>query len=326
MNSREIIERTLNYACPQRVAHSFDESDFVFCGYTCNTHTTEWKQLSKNKWERIDEWGNRWQRLDATSHGEVVEGVLKKLSDIDSYEFPDFSALKDYESAREKAGAHVDKWTVGTLPGFTFNIARKLFKLENYLCNLVLETTVMHNLHDRIDKLLMDMIDGYAYVGVDSLMFGEDWGTQHQPLISPALWHKEFYPRFKTLCAYAHERQMKVFMHSCGAITPLIPGIIRSGIDVLQFDQPLLHGIDQLADYQKDHQITFWCPVDIQKTLQTKDKTLIQAEAKEMIDKLWKKRGGFIAGFYTDNASIGIENKWQEYAIETFLKYGRQDV
>ena len=39
---------------------------------------------------------------------------------------------------------------------------------------------------------------------------------------------------------------------------------------------------------KKDAKITFWCPVDIQKTLQTKDEEKIRSEAREMIDKLWK--------------------------------------
>lgn len=91
----------------------------------------------------------------------------------------------------------------------------------------------------------------------------------------------------------------------------------------MQFDQPTLHGIDNLAAYQKNAKITFWCPVDIQKTLQSKDEKLIRAETREMIDKLWKGRGGFIAGYYGDNASIGLDPKWQEIACDEFLKAGR---
>jgi hypothetical protein len=42
-----------------------------------------------------------------------------------------------------------------------------------------------------------------------------------------------------------------------------------------------------------------------------------------MLDKLWKDRGGFIAGYYADNASIGLEPKWQDYACQEFLESGR---
>lgn len=145
----------------------------------------------------------------------------------------------------------------------------------------------------------------------------------HPPMdINPQMWEKEFYPRFKKLCGIAHQAGIKVFMHSCGKIGAIIPGLIKAGIDVLQFDQPDLHGIDNLAAYQEKGKITFWCPVDIQKTLQQKDETIIRTKAREMLDKLWKGRGGFIAGYYSDNQSIGLDPRWQQYACEEFKQYG----
>jgi hypothetical protein len=115
-------------------------------------------------------------------------------------------------------------------------------------------------------------------------------------------------------------------MHSCGAIGAIIPGLIEAGIDLLQFDQPTLHGIENLATYQdrKQKKITFWCPVDIQKTLQTRDEQTIRAEARALLDKLWHGRGGFVAGYYGDNASIGLDPVWQDYACDEFVQYGTQ--
>jgi uroporphyrinogen decarboxylase len=113
-------------------------------------------------------------------------------------------------------------------------------------------------------------------------------------------------------------------MHSCGQIEPIVPGLIDAGIDLLQFDQPDLHGIDTLAGRQENATITFWCPVDIQVTLQTRDREVIEAKVREMLDKLWKGRGGFVAGYYSDNESIGLDPKWQRIASEAFLRYGVQ--
>lgn len=325
MNSREIVMSTLEYSGPERVARSFHDSDIAGCEYTVKTHATSWEKVDDTRWERIDEWGNVWGRVDPTSKGEVVKGVLEDTEDYDAYEFPDFSKFEDYKTATECKAQNPDKWIVGNMPGFTFNIARKLFKLENYFVKLMLERRQIHRLHDRIDEMLIDMIQNYAKAGVDSIMFPEDWGTQLQTLINPKLWHEEFYPRFKRLCGIAHDCGIKVFMHSCGAIGAIIPGLIDAGVDLLQFDQPTLHGIDTLASYQGRGKITFWCPVDIQKTLQTKDEQKIRAEARELLDKLWKGKGGFMAGYYEDNESIGLDPKWQEYACDEFIKRGRKE-
>ena len=322
MKSREIVIRTLNYEKPQRVAHSFDESDFMFSRHNVKTHETDWKKLDKNRWGKTDEWGNTWARIDETSKGEVVKGVLKTPEEVEKYILPDFSQSEDYKDTADKFRSETEKFRIGSVPGFTFNIARKLFKLEDYLVYLLTDSDQMSKLHDKIDVAIADMIINYSKAGADGFMFPEDWGTQNQTLINPELWRREFFPRTKKFCSIAHEYGLKVIMHSCGAIGAIIPGLIEAGIDCLQFDQPTIHGIDTLATYQEKGKITFWCPVDIQKTLQTEDESLIRNEASELISKLWKGRGGFIAGFYSDNASIGLDPKWQEIASDEFTRQG----
>jgi len=323
MNGKEIVRRTLAFENPKRLACGLPElTDFWFQRCEAKTYATQWQPIDDRRWERKDEWGNTWGRLEATSQGEVTRGVLEDVP-LDAYVFPDYSRFEDYQNVVEACREYSDRWVVGSMPGFTFNIARKLMRLENYLADLLLEPEAMRLLHDKVDLMLADMIENYAKAGVDAVMFPEDWGTQTQTLIGPACWHEEFFPRFKALCGLAHARGIKVFMHSCGAIGGIIPGLIEAGIDLLQFDQPTLHGIDNLAKYQEIAPITFWCPVDIQKTLQTKNETIIRAEAREMVEKLWRGRGGFVAGQYGDNASIGLEPVWQEIAGDEFMRCGR---
>jgi hypothetical protein len=170
--------------------------------------------------------------------------------------------------------------------------------------------------------MLEVMIFRYAEAGADCVMFGEDLGTQTQTLISPALWQKEFHPWYQRLCNAAHRCWIRVFMHSCGAISAIIPGLIHAGIDLLQFDQPELHGIEKLASFQKQERITFWCGVDIQKTLLSVDEVLIRKAAVQMLDLLWRGHGGFVAGFYGDEKSINLDPKWQQIASETFRIHG----
>jgi hypothetical protein len=322
MTPRDIVRRTLAFDGPERVARSFAGSDFVSAGHGVRTLATGWQRIDERRWQRTDEWGNTWARVDPTSKGEVTRGVLDDLDAAEDYEFPDFSDPADFARVSEVRAAHPDEWLIGGLPGFAFNIARKLRRLDNYLSDLLLEPTRTHELHDRIDALLEDMIRNYAGAGVDSVMFPEDWGTQARLLVHPELWRQEFGPRFERLCRLAHDHGVSVFMHSCGQIAAIVPDLIDAGIDLLQLDQPELHGIDVLAGYQEDRRITFWCPVDIQTTLQTQDEEAIRRTARHMLDRLWRQRGGFIAGFYGDDDSIGLEPRWQEIACDEFLRAG----
>ena len=322
MDSREIVRRTLDFEGPERVARSFSESDLVWAGNLVNGRESAWRRGESGRWERTDIWGNLWTRVDDHSMGEVAKGVLGDLSRVSTMELPDFSHADDYEPVRRERKKHPDKWLIGGLPGFAFSIARKMRRLDQYLVDVLVDRDAIHALHDRLDVLLEDMIRNYAEAGADSVMFAEDWGTQSQTLVNPDLWYDEFYPRFERLCSIAKECGVRVFMHSCGRIEAIVPGLIKAGISVLQFDQPALHGIGRLAECQKDSRITFWCPVDIQTTLQTKDEESIRSAAREMLDRLWKGRGGFIAGYYGDNASIGLDPKWQEYACDEFIRCG----
>ncbi|UCD36731.1 MAG: hypothetical protein JSW54_07755 [Fidelibacterota bacterium] len=322
MTSREIVAQTLEYGCPERVARSFQDSDIVSIRYELSSRHRDWRQIRSDYWERTDEWGNKWARVDATSRGLVIKGVLEDLGNLEEYEFPDYTQAESYRQVRAVRERLPEQWLVGELPGFTFGVAWRLRGLENYLMDLVAEQANLHRLHTRIDQLLMSMMVRYAEAGVDAVMIWEDWGFQDRLMVNPGLWREEFSPRFRALCEHAHENGLRVIMHSCGQVGAIVTGLIEAGIDVLQFDQPDLHGIDQLAEYQESNPITFWCPVDIQTTLQSQDEAVIRGKAREMLEKLWRGRGGFIAGRYEDDASIGLNPKWQGYACDEFIRNG----
>jgi len=261
---------------------------------------------------------NTWARLDAYSKGEVARGAVEDIDDVFTVPLPDMANPGNFDGLFSYA--EDGKFRIGSLPGFPFNIARKMRRLDQFLMDLMLERDKICVLLKRIEDLLADTIVQYAEAGADAVMFPEDWGTQKGMMINPVTWREVFKPGFERLCSVAHEHGIKVFMHSCGKITAIIPDLIEAGIDVLQFDQPQLHGLDKLVAFHG--QITFWCPVDIQTTLQTRDAAQIEADARAMIDQLGGPDGGFIAGYYSSNEAIGLDPRWQDIACKTFTKYG----
>jgi hypothetical protein len=324
MNSREIVRRTLEYRGPERLAATFPHpywSDLCHTSYTLDGDERAWQQVSPSRQEYVDEWGNTWARLDTTSKGEVVRGVLEDWTELETLRLPDLANPANFERVREVCSDPAnERFRVGGLPGFPFNIARYMRRLEEFLADILLSPDRVATLLRRIEDLLAEVIVQYAQAGVDAVFFCEDWGTQNNLMIHPRTWREVFKPGFMRLCSVAHEHRLKVFMHSCGKITDIIPDLIEAGIDLLQFDQPRLHGIEVLAQFHG--RITFWCPVDIQVTLQTHDEAAIEAEAKELVEKLGGPEGGFIAGYYGDNASIGLDPHWQDAACRAFMKYG----
>jgi uroporphyrinogen decarboxylase len=172
----------------------------------------------------------------------------------------------------------------------------------------------------RVIPLLCRCMDNWAQAGADAVMFAEDWGTQDRLLVSPAMWRRIFRPYFEALCGHARERGLSVWMHSCGYIYDIINDLIACGVAVLQFDQPGLYGVDRLAA-EFGGRVTFYCPVDIQRVLPTGDIPRIQAFARELIDKLGARGGGFIAGYYGSLQGIGVQPEWQDAACRAFVEH-----
>jgi uroporphyrinogen decarboxylase len=329
MQSRDIVKASLAFAGPPRIVYGMDPDegfprDFRSVGRkkAPNSRQTPWQRVGNHE-EMIDEWGNRWRRLGGLTKGEPKVGVLEENWDqLDTYEFPRTDGKELYgEAAQRVQQLHADGFFVYGNVNWPFNAARYLRRMDNFLADVLLEPERVRQLLGRLTEMFAREIERYADIGCDAVMACEDWGTQDRLLVSPECWRDLFKPGFRTLCDAAHSRGLAVFLHSCGKTTDIIEDWIEVGIDVCQFDQPELHGIDTLAN-RFGGRMHFWCPVDIQRTLQSMDEKKIAAAARAYIEKLGSFGGGFIAGHYQDNPGIGLDPKWQVVASRAFMKYG----
>ncbi len=326
MTPREIFQATLDFAGPPRIAMMLGGRfpvDGIHGGRAASSaRRLEPRGDELSRWK--DEWGVTWASLTDFDKGEVVGAAIADWSDLDSYQPPDLGRAEDYADTRERFSQDDRHFRIGHIPGFTFNIARKLRRLDNYLCDLLLEREMVDRLHGIVRGELLKAIDCLADAGADAVMFPEDWGTQDRLMVSPETWRDIFRPEFEALAGHARKRGLRVIMHSCGKMTAVIGDMIECGVDCFQFDQPRLHGIEELAE-RFGGQASFWCTVDIQKTLQTRDRDVIRREAKLLIDRLGSFGGGFIAGRYPSDQAIGLDPSIQDVACEAFVEFGCLD-
>jgi len=328
MNSREIVIRNIEFTGPTRIAYGFSHphpSDMNRSGATptkllrpVRDLHAEFPNFAGKLW--VDEWDCVWGRLDAFSKGESLAGPIKEWSDLDSYIWPDLDNPERYTAAAAQWASDPEHYHLSWMSGWAFNICRYLRRFEDFLMDVAGEPDEVQRLLDMTTELICRQIDCLADAGADGVMVGEDWGTQDRLLVSPATWRSMFRPGIARCCATAHARGLHVWMHSCGKITEIIPDLIECGVDVLQFDQPTIHGIEYLG-HEFGGKVAFWCPVDIQTTMQTGDRALIEAEARQLAHELGRHHGGFIAGEYSPWDVINVKPEWAEWATQAFMDF-----
>lgn len=327
MSPREIVKTSLAFAGPPRIVYGMGggyPSDLRFVGHKepPNSRASGWVDHGTH-WTMFDTWGNEWRRLESITKGEVHRGVLEDSWDLlDSYDWPELDRSDLYDDAAAQVQQyHAEGYYVLGHMSWPFDVSRYMRGFQTFLADCAGAQEMVAQLLARVTDLLETQIHRYAGAGVDGIMSGEDWGTQDRLLVSPTTFRRLFLPCFRQLCDAAHSHGLSVWFHSCGYVRDVIGDWLEAGIDVCQFDQPELHGIDYLAQ-NFGGRLHFWCPVDIQTTLQTRDVQRIEDAAREYVEKLGTYGGGFVAGYYGSNEAIGLDPSYQDAACRAFIRYG----
>lgn len=127
----------------------------------------------------------------------------------------------------------------------------------------------------------------------DFMWFYEDMGFKDKPFMSPAMYEELVMPGHKLLFDYAHSKGLKVVVHSCGFVEPLVPGLIEAGMDCLQAME-VKAGMDmpRIAAKYGDR-ITFCGNIDI-RIIASNDRALIEKELNRKIIPVMRGGSGFI--------------------------------
>lgn len=91
----------------------------------------------------------------------------------------------------------------------------------------------------------LDTLLGAVGPFVDIVLFGDDLGMQSGPLIFPQMYREFLKSRHQTLWARAKKlANVKVMLHSCGGIEPLLEDLIEAGLDAINPVQISTRGME----------------------------------------------------------------------------------
>ncbi len=259
--------------------------------------------LSMDATERTCPLGIRWRRGAGASKftvDEAVGGPLENSSspaEILAHPWPSAKDF-DFSALVEIADAHAARVLVHGLWTGIMGDCYRMRGFERFLYDVAAEPALVHALVDRATEMyleLNDLVFATLKGRMDVWFFGNDFGSQESLLLSPSMWADYFFDNIKRLCALAHSYGLKVMMHSCGAIRPLIPMLIEAGVDILDPVQVTAKGMEP-AGLRKDFggQIVFHGGVDTQRVLPFGSTEEVAVHAAETIRAMTEDGGRYI--------------------------------
>ena len=267
----------------------------------------EWREDGYDK--LLDEWGIEWWKprdggfyFDMRRH--PLAGI-ETVADLAKFKFPNPLDAGRYEGLAERANELMNHRQVAYIlgrnaPGI-FEVALWMRGFESYFCDMIANEPLAEALLDLVLEVKMRYWEhALALLGPNVMIVSEadDLASQDRCLVSPGLYRKLIKPRHTKLFSFIKKKAkvpVRIFYHSCGAVAPLIPDLIESGIDILNPVQVSAAGMDTRElkrRFGKD--LTFYGGgVDTQHVLPHGTPQQVRDEVKRRIDDL-APGGGFI--------------------------------
>jgi len=287
-------------------------------------------------WAYRDQWGILWRKpksnglyFDPTSPPLAGADVRERLK---HYPWPDPTDAWHYEPLKAWAQAAGAKGKAVVLQGFTAGILETYAWLRGYN-DFFMDLGADPDLAGYILDALVDIKSAYweralTQLGelVDVVNETDDLGSQQSLLFSPNTYRRLVKPRHKRLYAAIKRAapHAKLFLHTCGAVRPLIPDLIEIGVDVLNPLQRSAQGMN-LVELKRDfgREICFWGGgIDAQQVLGPGSIEQVRESVRQGIEALAPGGGFVFAADHVVQANVPPQNVMaMRQAVHDFGNY-----
>jgi uroporphyrinogen decarboxylase len=266
----------------------------------------------------VDEWGIGWtvqpyKTPFGTGHyTEITSHPLADDDAISRYRPPDPNRPELYADAAQVIRDFKDEyWIVGVTVTTIFEAAWALRGLEQIMIDMMVDPDLADHLLDIPYRYHLTAAKKLVEMGVDMVWTGDDFGSQHEMLISPKMWRKYFKWRMANLIGElkAINPNVKVAYHSDGDIRRIIPELIEIGLDVLNPIQPSSMNPAEIKSMFGDR-LCFWGTIDEQHTLPFGSPKDVQDEVIERLETIGRQGGLILAPTHHVQLDTPLDNFW----------------
>jgi len=174
------------------------------------------------------------------------------------------TGLKSLAAGAKALRESTERAIVGLFGGSMFEIPQFLYRMDNYFTYMALYPEACIRLSEKLCQLhlsnLEKWLDAVAPY-IDIILFGDDLGGQNGPLISPTMYRKYYKPYHKKLWSRVKELapHVKIQLHTCGGIEPLLEDLIDAGLEIANPIQITCRGMNAGSlKARYGQRLTFW--------------------------------------------------------------------
>jgi uroporphyrinogen-III decarboxylase len=296
MNRKDLVNRAITFKSPDRPPIYFrndpERSDIVQVPYYSPTNFIDPENTR-------DELGCIWNNVIGTGVGYVIKHPLEDWAALETFSLPNPRLPSRYTEIENAVQKYPDKFVVAAIGLSGFSLMTVLRGFENILSDLYLNPELVSSLAERVFAYETAVIEEIARRGADGMFFFDDWGTERNLFIKPALWRQFFKPLYAAQFQRIHALGMRSFFHSCGCVWEMIPDMIEIGVDVLNLEQMLVFSSGTQTGYERLRQefggkVCFTVNVDTQRTLINGTPEEIRQEVKHIFGTFNLPQGGLI--------------------------------
>jgi len=267
-----------------------------------------------------DSYGQVWKR--ALPYFYAGEGILKEAAGIEDIErrvrWPDLTDPRWSAGVAERARRlrqETDAFIVMRMVAShgPFQTACDLRGTEEFLIDLSLQPDFARTLLERVTTsieglLRLAMQAGGEYFDMIELP-GDDYAGNQGPILSPAMFRKFIQPCLERLVKVIkeHNPDIKIMLHSDGAITALLPDLIALGVDVIHPLEPLPASDLAAIKAKYGKQVSFLGGIDITHAMPGSRQEVI-AEVRQRLAQLAPGGGYILAPSNHLQADVPAEN------------------
>lgn len=231
------------------------------------------------------------------------------LRDIEEYPLEDysrwdFSRMAAQVEEAHRAGCYAQAWV-----GHMYETAWQIRGYEEFLLDLVERPAWAECLLERLFQQNLIKARAAAQAGADLITTGDDVASQKALIFSKDIWRRMIHARWSAVWAEIKRihPQARIWYHSDGNITDIIPDMIEAGLDILNPVQPECLDTDALHR-RYGRRLTFDGMIGTQTTMPFGTPEDVRRRVREVIGKYGREGGLIVSPTHVLEPEVPLAN------------------